>query len=121
MPKKILVVEDEEAIREMLGIRLEEAGYETLFAIDGLSALNQVKENSPDLILLDYTLPKMNGIDVCSQIKENPRLSHIPVILLSAYRREQIDRNHIADDYMPKPYDPDQLLQRISQLVEKSH
>ncbi|MCM8775524.1 MAG: response regulator [Candidatus Omnitrophica bacterium] len=117
MAKKILIAEDEKQIVEFLSLRLEESGYEFICAYTGPEALEKARSEKPNLILLDYTLPKMKGTEVCRQIKSDPSLCHIRVILLSAYREDQISGRDLADAYIGKPYDPDELLNKIKELL----
>ena len=120
MAKRILVEDDERDIVEMLDIRLQENGYEVFAVYDGLDALTAARTQRPDLILLDYTLPKKNGVEICRELKSDGELKHIPVILLSAYQQDQIDRHHLADAYVTKPYHADKLLLKIATLLASS-
>jgi DNA-binding response OmpR family regulator len=112
--KKILVVEDEEAI--LLGLRenLEVAGYDVLTATDGRSGLTAALERRPDLVLLDLMLPGMSGFEVCRELREAGR--QMPVIMLTA-RTDAFDKLHGfemgADDYVTKPFSVDELLARV--------
>ena len=88
MSNKILVVDDDDALREMVGLVLNAAGYETVFAADGLSAVDVFKKEEPDLVLLDIMLPGQSGIEVCKQLRV---LSGTPIVMLTA-KGEEIDR-----------------------------
>ena len=88
---KILIVDDEASIRELLHFNLARAGYEVLEAADGQAALQQASDEQPDLILLDIMLPGMDGFEVCRALKSDAQLSRIPVIMLTA-RDEEIDK-----------------------------
>ena len=84
MKNRILVVDDSSLVREMYKAQLEESGYEVLIAEDGIEAINRAFAESPDLILLDITMPEMNGYEVCEQLKADTALKEIPVIFVSA-------------------------------------
>jgi two-component system, OmpR family, KDP operon response regulator KdpE len=112
----ILLVDDEERILNFLKIKLKASGYDVLTAISGFEALDQVKTQEIDLIVLDVIMPKMNGFET---LKELRTFSSVPVIILSA-RGEAPDKikglNLGADDYLPKPFNPDELVARIEAL-----
>jgi len=110
---KILVVDDDDALREMVGLVLSGAGYEPVFAADGLTATDVFNESHPDLVLLDIMLPGQSGIEVCSQIRSH---SGTPIIMLTA----KGDTDDVvrgleagADDYVVKPHNGAELLARI--------
>lgn len=115
-PALILVVDDEPAQRAMLTYNLEASGYRTVTAADGEEALLVVQEQRPDLILLDWMLPHLSGIEVCRQIKSRAETRDIPVIMVSA-RSDEPDRvqglETGADDYVVKPYSISELLARL--------
>lgn len=113
MSHKILVVDDDDALREMVGLVLSGAGYEPVFAADGLTAIDVFNESHPDLVLLDIMLPGQSGIEVCSQIRSH---SGTPIIMLTA----KGDTDDVvrgleagADDYVVKPHNGAELLARI--------
>lgn len=113
---KILVVDDEPLIVEMIEDTLSSEGYEINKAYSGEEALSVIENNPPDLVLLDLMLPGMDGYEVCRQMQRDARFSHIPVIMLTAKsaiadRVSGYDRG--ADDYITKPFDPDELLIRV--------
>lgn len=115
-PPVVLLVEDESAQREVLTYNLEAEGFTVAVAVSGDEALLMVQEESPDLILLDWMLPNVSGIEVCRQIKARPETRSIPVIMLSA-RSEELDRvrglETGADDYVVKPYSVAELMARL--------
>lgn len=118
---RILIVDDSSTIIEMLEATLYDEGYETLAAQDGFQALEALKENKVDLILLDYVMPKMTGLQLCGLLKTDPAYRSIPIIMLTAmaqreYRIEGIDAG--ADDYMIKPFDRKELLARVKSLLK---
>ncbi|MBL6840276.1 MAG: phosphate regulon transcriptional regulator PhoB [Rhodobacteraceae bacterium] len=112
----ILVVEDEQAQRLILQHNLEEAGYEVVTAEDGEVGLEHIKDYKPDIIVLDWMMPKLSGIELCRQIKSASNTKKTPVIMLSA-RSEEVDRIRGleigADDYISKPYSIKEILVRI--------
>jgi len=115
--KRILVVEDTEAISKVLTFRLIQKGFDVCQAFDGEEALEKIGEYSPDLILLDYYLPKLNGDEVCRRIKADERYRNIPVIMCSAAMDEIQDVTSFgADGALLKPYDPEKLIA----IIEKN-
>ncbi len=117
---KILVVDDEIYIVHILDFSLGMEGYEVITALDGEQALEKLKAEKPDLIVLDIMMPKLDGYEVCKAIKSNPGTRHIPVILLSAKGRnvdQKMGFDVGADDYITKPFSPRKLVERINQLL----
>jgi diguanylate cyclase (GGDEF)-like protein len=123
MNEKILVVEDEASLRMILKMQLERAGYKVDTAADGLDGLEKVKGNPPDLVLLDVMMPRMDGSEVCRQLKANFLTSQIPVIMLTALGevREKVAGLEVgANDYMTKPYSTEELISRIRNILKFS-
>ncbi|MBI4248282.1 MAG: response regulator [Elusimicrobia bacterium] len=119
--KTILVAEDEEDIRDLLKSVLERAGYNVVLAEDGKKALASVREKKPDLIILDLMLPFLSGWEVCVEIKRDPKLSQIPVIVLTATSLDQAKLAKVnADDYLAKPCSSQDLTARVAALLKKS-
>jgi len=117
---KILVVDDEIYIVHILDFSLGMEGYEVITALDGEQALEKVKTEKPDLIVLDIMMPKLDGYEVCKNIKSSADTQHIPVILLSAKGRnvdQKLGFDVGADDYITKPFSPRKLVERINQLL----
>lgn len=118
---KILVVDDEQSIRELLEFNLKKNGYETLTAADGREALQ--KAEGTDLILLDLMLPEIDGIEVCRRLKTAARTADIPIIMLTA-KAEEVDRiiglEMGADDYIAKPFSMRELMARIKAVLRRS-
>lgn len=118
---KILVVDDEQSIRELLEFNLKKNGYETLTAADGLEALQ--KAEGTDFILLDLMLPEIDGIEVCRRLKTAARTADIPIIMLTA-KAEEVDRiiglEMGADDYVAKPFSMRELMARIKAVLRRS-
>jgi len=113
---KILVVDDETYIVELVKFNLEKEGFQVVVAYDGQNALDMVERESPDLIILDIMLPNMDGFEVCQALKKDSRFNLIPIIMLTA-RGEEIDTvlglELGADDYIKKPFSPRELLARV--------
>lgn len=123
-PKQtILVVEDEPAQQEILAYNLDKSGYKTLIAGDGEEGLLLAKEENPSLIILDWMLPKLSGIEVCRQLKKDRETKEIPVMMLSA-RGEESDKvrglDIGADDYLVKPYSVAELLARTRSMIRRA-
>ena len=120
MSARILVVDDETAVTDLLAYNLRKAGYETLLAADGREALRLARQSNPDLILLDLMLPEVDGLDVCRELRKT---SEVPVIMLTA-RGEEIDRvvglELGADDYICKPFSMRELLARIKAVLRRA-
>ncbi len=118
---KILVIEDESNISELINYNLTENGYQTLLAYDGEEGLHMALSEKPDLILLDVMLPKKNGIDVCRELR-NSHHQNTPIIMLTA-KSEEIDKilglEFGADDYITKPFSVRELLARIKAVLRR--
>jgi two-component system alkaline phosphatase synthesis response regulator PhoP len=113
---KILVVDDETYIVELVKFNLEKEGYRVIVAFDGMHALEMVKEENPHLILLDIMLPGMDGLEVCRTLKQDPNYNTIPIIMLTA-KGEEFDTvlglEMGADDYIKKPFSPREMVARV--------
>ena len=120
MAKKILVVDDESNIVDILRFNLQREGYEVLAAYDGQEGLDKARSEGPDLILLDVMLPKMDGIAVCQRIRER---SDVPIIMLTA-KGEDMDKilglEYGADDYMTKPFNILEVKARIKTILRRA-
>ena len=119
---KILVVDDEPAIRQMIGLALSQAGYRTIEAADAAEAQARLVQELPDLILLDWMMPKLSGLEYARQLRREKLTAHIPIILLTA-RVEEEDKvrglDSGADDYITKPFSTRELLARIKALLRR--
>lgn len=119
----ILIVEDEAALVELLTYNLEKAGFQTTVARDGEEAMLAVAEAKPDLVLLDWMLPYVSGIEICRRLRRNPETRDLPVILLTA-RGEEGDRirglESGADDYVVKPFSPTELIARVRAVMRRT-
>jgi class 3 adenylate cyclase len=120
VPARILIVDDSEASRDIIGTRLRAQGYETAEAADGEQGLAAVDACAPDLILLDVTMPRLNGLEVCRRVKGDGRRPFTPIILLTA----RTDTSDVvagldagADEYLTKPIDPAALLARVRSVL----
>jgi len=119
---KILIVEDDPDIRELLRFNLEKAGYTLFLAEDGEKALTLARKHSPDIILLDLMLPGVDGLEVCRTLKKDPELQRIPVIMVTA-KGEELDRvvglELGADDYVVKPFSLREVVLRIRKILDR--
>jgi len=118
----VLIVEDETGLVELLRYNLERAGFEVGVANDGEEAMTSIAEHRPDLVLLDWMLPLMSGIEVCRQIRRQADTANLPIIMLTA-RGEEGDRvrglDAGADDYVAKPFSPAELISRIRAVLRR--
>ena len=119
----VLVVEDEAALATMLRYNLEKSGFRVEEAADGQEALTRIAETTPDLVLLDWMLPAMSGLEVCRQIRRRPATRDLPVIMVTA-RTEDQDAvrglNTGADDYITKPFNTEALIARMRALLRRA-
>jgi len=122
MPATILVIEDEPAIQTLIATNLRRHGHDVVTAIDAESAARQINASLPDLILLDWMLPGMSGIDYARRLRADPRTRAVPIIMLTA-RGEERDKvaglETGADDYVTKPFSPRELLARIQAVLRR--
>lgn len=120
---KILIVDDEENIVQLVSYNLEKEGYEVIAAYDGKSALNKINFEKPDLILLDIMLPELDGLEVCRALRKEEATAQIPIIMLTA-KSDELDKvlglELGADDYMTKPFSPRELLARIKVRLRRN-
>jgi two-component system, OmpR family, phosphate regulon response regulator PhoB len=123
LQSQVLLVEDEAAQREVLAYNLEAEGYAVRHAEDGEEAMLMIREAAPDLVILDWMMPRLSGIEVCRQLKMNKETRDIPVIMLSA-RSEEVDAvrglETGADDYVVKPYSLRELMARVRGQLRRS-
>lgn len=123
MKPHILIVEDEDALTVLLEYHLEKEGYRTSRAADGEDAMLSIDEEAPDLIVLDWMLPKISGIEICRRLRSKPRTRDIPIIMLTA-RSEETDKvrglDTGADDYLIKPFAMSELTARVRALLRRS-
>ena len=118
----VLIVEDEAPLVTMLRYNLEKEGFQVCEAGDGEEALVQIAERKPDIVLLDWMLPLVSGIEVCRQLRRSPETRALPVIMLTA-RGEETDRvrglDSGADDYVVKPFSPGELIARLRAVIRR--
>lgn len=124
-PERLLIVEDESATRETWAEYFQNAGYQVLQASDGQEALESVRHERPDLLLLDVRLPRLDGYQVCQRLKSDPMTSHIPIIMITAFLTDASDTvrgiEYGADDYLNKPVDLDVLGARVRMILRRVH
>lgn len=120
---KILVVEDDRDIRELIAFTLRFAGLEVETASGGMDGLEKARVFQPDLILLDVRMPKMTGFEVCQHLKQEAQTAHIPVVFLSARGQEAEIREGMAlgaVDYILKPFSPEELPGRVQAILKRA-
>ncbi len=123
MSAHIFIAEDEAAIITLLKYNLEKEGYKVSFCENGEDALKQIKDKLPDLILMDWMLPDLSGVEICKNLKKNKKHNDIPVIMLTAKGEEEDKLRAFdtgADDYVTKPFSQKELNARIKSLLRRS-
>ena len=124
MKPSVLIVEDEEALVTLLRYNLEREDFHVNAAADGEEALMLAKEETPDIVLLDWMLPLMSGIEVCRRLRRSPGLAEVPIIMLTA-KGEEADKvrglESGADDYVTKPFSPAELIARMRAVMRRTH
>ena len=117
--RRVLIVDDEPPVREMLAVALEMAGFEVTEADNAATALNQVASSIPDLMLIDWMMPQVSGLELCRRLRRNPNTASIPLILLTARGEEdaKIKGLEVADDYITKPFSPRELVARLKAIL----
>ncbi len=120
---RILIVDDDPDIRDVLKLTLSEENYEVIEAKDGEEALKLINSKPPNLVLLDYKMPKLDGREVCRRVKKDLLLSHLPIIMVTGKGDISDKVNGIdagADDYIVKPFEPKELLARIRMILRRT-
>jgi phosphate regulon transcriptional regulator PhoB len=124
MASRVLVVEDEPDIRDLLAFHLERDGYQVTRATTGREALRQLRAAPPDLVILDLMLPELDGLEVCRRLRADPATAALPVIMLTA-KGDEVDRvvglEMGADDYVVKPFSPKEMLARVRAVLRRAH
>ena len=123
MASRVLIVEDERDIRDLILLHLQRDGYQVTTAGSGEDGLLQVKQSPPDLILLDLMLPGMSGLEVCRRLRQEPTTATLPILMLTA-KADEVDRvvglELGADDYVVKPFSPKELVARVRAVLRRS-
>lgn len=120
---KILIVEDEPAVRDMIGLTLEQAGYQWVYAENVAQARSQLQDHNPDLVLLDWMLPDISGLDFARQLRQDETTKDLPIILLTARDAENDKIRGLevgTDDYITKPFSPRELIARIKAVLRRT-
>jgi len=121
MEKKVLVVDDEKSILTLIEYNLQQAGFEVITAMDGEEAKNIALQENPDLIVLDLMLPKMDGLEVCKQLRQQKNFT--PILMLTA-KDDEFDKvlglELGADDYMTKPFSPREVVARVKAILRRT-
>lgn len=123
MLKTVLVVDDEPDVIDLVAFHLQRAGYKSVSARDGVSAIQKARDEHPDLIVLDLMLPGLDGTEVCKRLKSEPKTASIPILMLTA-KAEEVDRvvglELGADDYVTKPFSPRELVLRVKSILRRA-
>jgi len=119
--KRIMVVDDEESLRELLTAIMEQEGYEVIIAADGNECLKKLKTVRPDLILLDMMMPGMSGREVCEKIRQDPKTKDLKVAFLTVAKFSEAGKGTLKEmkviDYITKPFDNSDLVKRVKKMV----
>jgi two-component system phosphate regulon response regulator PhoB len=123
MPPRILIIDDDPDLREIVELKLTISGFETDTAVDGEAGLAAAVTTAPDLVLVDWMMPKMTGLEVCQAMRDNENTRRTPIILLTAKAQvADVERGFAAgaDDYLVKPFSPTELLARITAALGRA-
>jgi DNA-binding response OmpR family regulator len=122
MRDKILAVDDDEEMRDLLGNLLEGEGYEVILGSNGEEAIELAEKENPQVILLDFEMPGMDGIETCKRLKRERQTASIPIIMITAYKNKKPDAIEAgADDFVNKPFDPTELSVRVKTILRMRH
>jgi len=120
MAKKVMVVDDEPYIARVIKFKLEQEGYTVVSANDGITGLEKIRQEKPQLVLLDVMMPGLSGYEVCQKIKADAELAGIPVVFLTAKGQERDREQGLAigaSDYITKPFSPNRLLELVRTMI----
>ena len=119
MAKKILIVDDEPDVLKVESFRVKKLGFDVVTAVNGEEALNMIRQELPNLVLLDLRMPKIEGSEVCMRSKADKELNRIPIILVTASSENIIDTARLcnANDYLIKPFDAEELARKIEKYI----
>ena len=123
MKAKIFIVEDEPSIVALVKYNLEKENYKVFFSHNGEEGLKEIKKTDPDLVLLDWMLPDLSGIEICKALKKDPKYKNLPIIMLTAKNQDEdkvLGLNTGADDYLSKPFSHSELIARVNALLRRS-
>ena len=122
MGDKVLVVDDDQEMRDSLGNLLEGEGYEVILGSNGEEAIELAEKENPQVILLDFEMPGIDGIEACKRLKSGEKTASIPIIMITAYKNKKPDAIEAgADDFVNKPFDPTELSIRIKTILRMQH
>jgi CheY-like chemotaxis protein len=122
MKKRVMLIEDEQELVDLMKMRLEASGYETLAAYDGEEGLKIIEKNRPDLVLLDILMPKLDGFAVCRKLKAEEKTKNIPIVVVSASGGKDLPKRCLdagADDFIFKPFEAKDLLEKVAKWLGK--
>ena len=118
--RRVLVIEDDKDIVELVRYNLEKDGYQVASSVDGATGLSQIRKSPPDVLILDLMLPKLSGLDICKEVRRDVSLNRLPILILTA-KGEEADRvvglELGADDYLVKPFKEEQLIEKAGRIV----
>lgn len=119
---RILVADDDQDLNDLVTMKLEAAGHEVVSVVDGENALSRARSDRPDLIVLDWMLPRRNGLEVCREVRSDPELSGTRILMLTA-RAQEVDVERAfaagAEEYITKPFSPRELVLRVGTLLSR--
>ena len=123
MPATILVVDDDPLILQLLQVNFEMEGFTVITAADGQEGVERTRADRPDIVVSDVMMPRMSGLELVAELKADPELARIPVLLLTARAQHPDVTGGLdagADDYVTKPFEPLELVDRVNQLLDKA-
>lgn len=124
MAKRVLIIEDDPIALELIEYALQQEGYETLTALNGVEGLAKARDEKPDVVVLDVMLPGLDGFEVCHRLRDAPQTAGLPILMLSAKAREvdvETGQRVGADIYLTKPLDPSALVAQVGSLLEQQN